>query len=100
MKIINIILILGVIAFFFLFAKEPQARQSTESPDYINPDQAKEEDLQKLLIIWYDEAKKYKIVIDNYKKNGDQNSAIKYESKLTELKNRIDQVLPIMQKYD
>ena len=100
MKIVNIILILAVIAFFFLFAQEPQARQSTESPDYMNPEQAKEEDLQKLLTIWYDEAKKYQINIDNCKKNGDENSAVKYESKLTELKNRIDQVLPIMQKYD
>ena len=100
MKIVNIILILAVIAFFFLFAREPQARQSTELPDYINPGQAKEEDLQKLLTTWYDEAKKYQITIENHKKKGDQNSAIKYESKLTELKNRIDQVLPIMQKYD
>ena len=100
MKIVNIILILAVIAFFFLFAQEPQARQSSESPAYMNPDQAKEEDLQKLLTTWYDEAKKYQMTIDNYKKQGDQNSAIRYESKLTELKNRIDQVLPIMQKYD
>ena len=100
MKIVNIILILAVIAFLFLFGQEPQARQSIESPGYTNPEQAKEEDLQKLLTTWYDEAKKYKITIDNYKKKGDESSVIKYESKLTELKNRIDQVLPIMQKYD
>src|SRR5215211_3687580 len=100
MKIVNIILVLTLITFLFLFAKDPQAKQSTESPEYTNPEQAKEGDLQNLLIIWYDEAKKYRTIIDNHKKNGDQNSAIKYEGKLIELQNRIDQVLPIMQKYD
>ncbi len=100
MKSLIVISIVAVVTFFFLFGHDPQARKSTELPSYINSEQAKEKDLQELLTVWYDDEKKYEMMIDNFNKKGDKISAAGYQSKLTELKNRIDQVLPIMQKYD
>jgi hypothetical protein len=101
LKNLNTVLIVFLfICCVFIYAQDPKTHLSPQSPDYINPEQDRAQELQNLLTLWYEQARNYKTIIQNSTEKADVTTTIEYKSKLKELDDRINQLLPIMQKYD